>query len=156
LAIRALFLVILPHDHAIAVATPHLGKPLLDQTGTGLVPMLIGGIAVEMLLTFFLTFAVFGFLLDRRANRFGGIAVGVAQAATVLVGYRLTGGCANPARWFGPYVWQFSVEQLRLQGAVYLQDHPVYWFGPVLGAVAAGWLYTTFILPPDQAKEVSP
>ena len=53
-------------------------------------------------------------------------------------------------RWFGPYVWQFSVEQLRIQS--YKYDHPVYWAGPILGAVAAGWLYTAYILPPDQAK----
>jgi glycerol uptake facilitator-like aquaporin len=149
LAILAIF----PNEKAIAFATPHVGNTLLDQTGTNLPLILLAGIAVEALLTFFLTFAIFGLLIDRRTQRFGGVAVGLAQTAIVLVGYRLTGGCANPARWFGPYVWQFSVEQLRIHKEKYLFDHPVYWIGPILGAVAAGMLYTTYILPRDQAKE---
>lgn len=148
LAIRAFF-----PERAIVFATPHVGKLLLDQTGSGVVAILSAGVAVEALLTFFLTFAVFGLLIDRRANRFGGVAVGLAQGLSVLVGYHLTGGSANPARWFGPFVWQLSVEQVQAQPKAYLYDHPVYWAGPVLGAIAAGLLYTTYLLPPDQAKE---
>ena len=139
-------------EQAIAFATPHLGKTLLNLTGTSYAVILCAGLVLEAVLTFLLTFAVFGFLIDRRTNRFGGALVGVAQGAIVLVGYTLTGGSANPARWFGPYVWQFSVEQLRNQPYVYLTDHPVYWAGPILGAVAAGLLYTAYTLPPDQAK----
>ena len=149
LAILAIF----PNEKAIAFATPHIGNMLLEQTGTSLPLILLAGIAVEGLLTFFLTFAIFGLLIDRRTPRFGGFAVGLAQTAIILVGYRLTGGCANPARWFGPYVWQLSVEQLRIHSEKYLYDHPVYWVGPILGAVAAGMLCTTYILPRDQAKE---
>jgi aquaporin Z len=139
-------------EQAIAFATPHLGKTLLNQTGNSYPVILCGGLVVEAVLTFLLTFAVFGFLIDRRTKRFSGALVGVAQGAIVAVGYTLTGGSANPARWFGPYVWQFSVEQLRTQPPLYLRDHPVYWAGPILGAVAAGYLYTKYILPPDQAK----
>jgi glycerol uptake facilitator-like aquaporin len=147
LAIRALF-----PEMDIAYATPHVGKKLLDQTGNAYVVILIGGVMVEALVTFLLTFVIFGSMIDKRTNRFGGILVGVAQAAIVAAFFNVTGGCANPARWFGPYVWQFSVESIRNQ-KIYLTDHPVYWAGPILGAVAAGWLYTKFLLPPDQATE---
>ena len=155
LAIRAIF----PEKEmfiTMPAATPHVGNWLLAQTGNGVAAILLTGIAVEALLTFFLTFAIFGWLIDRRTRWFGGALVGVAQLAVVLVGYNLTGGSANPARWFGPFVWQFSVEQLRTESWAYQYDHPVYWVGPILGAAAAGLLYTTFLLPPDQAKGEAP
>lgn len=152
LAIRPL----LPNENDIAFVTPHVGRTLITLSGDSLALNILAGAAVEALLTFFLTFAIFGLLIDRRTQRFGGVAVGLAQTALVLVGYRLTGGCANPARWFGPFVWQLSAEQLRTQREKYLWDHPVYWIGPIVGAVAAGWLYTTYLLPPEQAKEGSP
>ena len=66
-------------EQAIAFATPHVGKTLLEQTGNSVAVILMGGVAVEAVLTFFLTFAVFGFLIDRRTNRLGGALVGVAQ-----------------------------------------------------------------------------
>ncbi len=152
LAIRPL----LPNENAIAFITPHVGKTLLEHSGDSLAMFLLAGSAIEAVLTFFLTFAVFGLLIDRRTQRFGGVAVGLAQTAVVLVGYHLTGGCANPARWFGPYVWQWSAEQLRNNPGKYLADHPVYWGGTLVGAVAAGLVYTMYILPPEQAKEGSP
>jgi glycerol uptake facilitator-like aquaporin len=152
LAIRPL----LASENDIATITPHVGEALLKHSGDSLALLYLAGGAVEALLTFFLTFAIFGLLIDRRTQRFGGVAVGLAQTAVVLAGYQLTGGCGNPARWFGPYVWQLSVEQLRNNPGKYLYDHPVYWGGTIVGAVAAGLVYTMYILPPEQAKEGGP
>jgi glycerol uptake facilitator-like aquaporin len=146
LALRTLF-----PEHAYFHATPHLQAPLLDAGQVISIKSELLGVLTEALLTFVMTFAVFGLMIDRRAPRFGGVAVGLARAAVVLAGFQLTGAAANPARWFGPYVWQFTVKQLQNQSP-YL-DNPPYWVGPVLGGLAAGMLYTTFILPPDQAKE---
>jgi glycerol uptake facilitator-like aquaporin len=149
LAIRAIF-----PEEVLRLATPHLGDVLRNEDKQLTWVSLLTGSAVEALLTFFLTFAVFGFLIDRRANRFGGVAVGLARCALVLAGYNLTGAAANPVRWFGPALWQLTVEQIRTQWPLW--DHPVYWFGPILGALAAGWVYSTFLLPPDQAKGTVP
>jgi glycerol uptake facilitator-like aquaporin len=147
-ALRAVF-----PEHAYFHATPHLQAALLDGPNITIRSEVLGTVT-EGLLTFVMTFAVFGLLIDRRANRFGGAAVGVARCAVVLAGFQLTGAAANPARWFGPYVWQFTVEQLRTRSSYW--DHPPYWIGPVLGALAAGMLYTSFLLPPEQAKEAAP
>jgi glycerol uptake facilitator-like aquaporin len=138
MAIRAIF-----PEEALRSATPHLGEVLRNENKQLTWISLLTGSAVEALLTFFLTFAVFGFLIDRRTNRFGGVA-----------GYNLTGAAANPARWFGPALWQLTVERIRTEGPLW--DHPAYWFGPILGALAAGWVYTSFLLPPDQAKGTVP
>ena len=40
--------------------------------------------------------------VDARAPRLGGMAIGLAVAADILMGGPLTGAAMNPARWFGP------------------------------------------------------
>jgi glycerol uptake facilitator-like aquaporin len=97
---------------------------------------------------FVVTMAAFATLIDRRAPRLGGLGVGMAQVAVTLFGYHLTGGAANPARWFGPALWQLNVAGLAMEHP--LGDHAVYWVGPILGALAAGVLYVKLILPPEK------
>jgi MIP family channel proteins len=109
---------------------------------------LISGVGIEMLLTALVTVAVFATLLDPRGPRMGGVAVGLAQAAAVLFGFRLTGGAANPARWFGPVVWELTVPGLTHP----LADHAVYWAGPILGALLGGFAYGALILPADRTS----
>jgi len=46
--------------------------------------------------------AVFGTAVDRRAARIGGLAIGIAIVAGIIMGGSLTGAAINPARWFGP------------------------------------------------------
>jgi glycerol uptake facilitator-like aquaporin len=75
----------------------------------------------------------------------------MAQVAVVLFGFHLTGAAANPARWFGPAVWQMSIlANLPANVDRPLGDHVVYWVGPVLGALAAAVLYVLLILPPEK------
>ncbi len=76
--------------------------------------------------------------------------VGLAQTAVVLFGFRLTGGAANPARWFGTVVWEMTLP--RATNA--LADHTVYWVGPILGALLGGFLYVFVMQPPEE--EVRP
>jgi aquaporin Z len=93
-----------------AAVSPTLGTPAL---GTGIDA--VGGIMIETVLTVILLTAVFGTAIDRRAPKIGGIAIGFAVAADVLMGGPLTGAAMNVARWFGPaavtgrwdnwYVW---------------------------------------------------
>ncbi|HXG10958.1 MAG TPA: aquaporin [Gemmataceae bacterium] len=128
------------------LGTPHLFLPVFggQPNEPPRLAMVLSGIGIELVLTFILTFAIFGTVIDPRAPRLGGLGVGLALTACVLVGFDLTGAAANPARWLGPVVWEATV---RSEGAFH--DHAVYWIGPTLGALLAGGLYTALILPPE-------
>jgi MIP family channel proteins len=122
---------------------PHLNLPAygLGENAVPSLDVLLSGIGVELILTFILTFAIFGSILDPRAPRLGGLGAGFALTAAVLMGFTLTGAAVNPARWFGPVVWEATL----VEGA--FNDHAVYWIGPVLGALLAGGIYVLFIAP---------
>jgi MIP family channel proteins len=130
----------------------HLGTPYLKalRTPEGVVTFLalLTGVGLELIFTAVVTIAVFATLIDRRAPRLGGLIVGLAQTAVILFGFHLTGGSANPARWFGPAVWQLSLPNPSETSR--LSDHPVYWVGPTVGALVAGVFYTAVILPPEK------
>lgn len=137
------------HDGVLRSArfgTPHLNLPafggILD--GHPELPMLLRGVGIEIVLTFILTYAIFGTVIDPRGPRLAGLGVGLALAADVLMGYHLTGAATNPARWLGPALWELTIRPDALR------DHVVYWIGPIVGAMLAGGIYTTLILPPDE------
>jgi aquaporin Z len=103
----------------------NIGTPAL---GSGITPVV--GIAVEAVLTALLVLVVIGTAVDPRAPKIGGLAIGLAVAADILVGGPLTGAAMNPARWFGPAV-----------AAGAYADWYVWWIGPVIGAGVAALLY---------------
>ena len=111
---------------------------------------LLAGIALESAFTFLLTLAIFATIFDPRRPRLGGTVVGLALTASVLVGYNLTGAALNPARWFGPAVWQRTLPSLQAQPV--FADHPVYWMGPIVGALLAGIVYSGVIHPPETGE----
>jgi MIP family channel proteins len=127
------------------LGTPYVKASLADSNPLGL-PGLVSGIGVEFFLTCLVTLAIFATLMDSRGPKLGGVLAGLAQTSAILLGFHLTGGAANPARWFGPVVWQLTIPELQSQKP--FADHAVYWIGPVLGALAGGLFYSTFILPP--------
>jgi MIP family channel proteins len=96
------------------------------------------GIAIEALLTFVLVIVVYGTAVDPRAPKIGGLGIGLAVVADVLVGGMLTGAAMNPARAYGPMI----------AGGFY----PSYWYiylaGPVLGGIVAGLVYH-YVLEPQ-------
>ncbi len=96
------------------------------------------GTAIEALLTFVLVMAIYGTAVDTRAPKIGGLGIGLAVLADVLVGGNLTGASMNPARSFGPMIAGGFI--------------PGYWFiyiiGPLIGAVAASLVYTRLIENP--------
>ena len=77
-----------------------------------------------------LLLAVFGTAIDRRAPKIGGLAIGLAVTADVLMGGPLTGAAMNPARWFGPAVASGT-----------FTDWYVWWIGPLVGAAVAALVY---------------
>jgi glycerol uptake facilitator-like aquaporin len=132
----------------------HLGTPHLTSFNpwqdSWQVRQLVSGTAFELFLGCLVTLAAFASLFDRRAPRLGGLIVGLAQSAAVLFGWRFTGGSANPARWFGPAVWEAT-----LPGTVrpsWLVETVIYAGGPILGALLAAVLYVNLILP-DKGTE---
>jgi aquaporin Z len=130
-----------PHLNVLAFGGSEGDNPTLQ--------MRFSGIGIELALTFLLTFAIFGTILDPRAPRIAGLGVGLAMTANVLMGFVLTGAAANPARWLGPMVWELSFNRTAYQA------HEVYWIGPVLGALLAGGLYTTLVLPPAEEEKLT-
>lgn len=103
----------------------NIGTPAL---GAGITPVL--GIGIEVILTALLVLAVIGTAVDPRAPKIGGLAIGLAVAADILVGGPLTGAAMNPARWFGPAV-----------AAGAYADWYVWWIGPLVGAALAALVY---------------
>ena len=96
-------------------------------------------IAIEALLTFVLVFVIFGTAVDPRAPHVGGIAIGLAVLADVLVGGNLTGAAMNPARAYGPMI----------AAGIFPSYWYVYIIGPVIGAVLAALAYHYFIENPN-------
>jgi MIP family channel proteins len=109
----------------VAKGTPDLGQ----GTGFG------AGIMIEMVLTFFLVFVVYGTAVDARAPKIGGLAIGLTIALDILFGGPLTGGSMNPARTFGPAV-----------ASGHWNNHLVYWIGPLAGGALAGLIYGRFLI----------
>jgi glycerol uptake facilitator-like aquaporin len=133
------------------LGAPHINLEVFNGMTVGTT---LKGIGVELVLTFFLGFVLYGLVFDPRVvqwmgktrSRLTALWLGLVVAAVTFVGFPLTGGAANPARWFGPTLAETTVEPLRLLNP--FADHAVYWIGPVAGALIAGWLYTALILPP--------
>ena len=117
--------VVFPID-VVRAATPALGATLSP----------LAGILVEAVLTVILLVAVFGTAVDPRAPKVGGLAIGFAVAADILMGGPLTGAAMNPARWLGP---------AAVSGA---WDNSYVWVvGPLLGAAMAALAYRFLFLP---------
>jgi glycerol uptake facilitator-like aquaporin len=101
----------------------------------------LAGTSVELILTFFLAFAMFGIIGSAGGLR-AGLAPGMVQAAAVLVAFPLTGAALNPIRWFGPVV----CDAMSGAGSNPWNDFLVYLAGPVLGALLGG-LFCSRIYP---------
>lgn len=105
---------------AVMLGTPALNPNITAGTG----------IIVEAILTFFLVFTVFGTAVDGRGPKMGGLFIGLALTMAIVAGGALTGAALNPARAFGPALFS------GMWG-----NHLVYWVGPIIGGVLAGWIY---------------
>jgi aquaporin TIP len=108
-----------------ALSDVHYGVPML---GKGVPPPM--GMVMETILTFLLVFVVFGTAVDRRTPKIGGLFIGLVVMMGVLVGGPVTGAAMNPARHFGPALFNGNL------------DHSsVYWLGALLGGAIAGFVY---------------
>ncbi|HLZ28349.1 MAG TPA: aquaporin [Chloroflexota bacterium] len=124
LALKAIF-------PAAAVTAVKLGVP-----GVGADYGVIAALLAEIIMTFFLMYAVFGVAVDLRGARaIAGLVIGLTITADIFVGGGVSGAAMNPARWFGPAVVQ----------GVY-DNWWIYWVGPIVGAVLAALLWNEVYL----------
>ncbi|MEK7805670.1 MAG: aquaporin, partial [Planctomycetota bacterium] len=89
------------------------------------------GVLMEFIISFLLVFTIYGTLVDKRASAgFAGVAIGLVVLFGAMIGGTISGGAMNPARVFGPALasGQFT-------------HHYVWWLGPILGGIAAGFVY---------------
>jgi MIP family channel proteins len=119
---------------AVNLGTPGLGEGIDVWAGIG----------IEAILTVVLVLVVFGTAIDKRAPKLGGMAIGLAVGADILMGGPLTGAAMNPARWFGPAVASGTYT-----------DWYVWWVGPLLGAIVAAVLYR-YVFASEAEPEVTP
>jgi glycerol uptake facilitator-like aquaporin len=140
------------------LGTPHVNLRMFERGGVT-AKMLLSGIGMELVLSFLLAFALYALFIDPRAERWRAagrqrwacIWIGLLVVALTLVGYLLTGAALNPARWFGTVIWENSIPSLHAQQP--FQDHVVYWFGPITGALIAALLYS-LLLPEAETAPV--
>lgn len=104
------------------------------------VSLLQGGL-IEVILTFFLVFVIWGVAVDSRGPKIiAPLAIGLTLAFAVLVGGPFTGAALNPARWFGP----------ALVGDALDRNWPAWVLGPIVGALIASTLYELLFLGIDE------
>lgn len=111
-----------------------------------------GGMAVELILTFFLVFAIFGLFAGASRSPLAGLPAGALVTAGVLLAFPITGAAFNPARWFGPVFWE--AVDAKGGGASPWSDALVYLAGPILGALLGGGFCFRIYLP--ALREESP
>ena len=122
-----------------AASASFLGTPTLDPSIS-----VAAGISIEATLTLVLVLTVFGTAVDPRAPRLGGMAIGFAVAADILVGGPLTGAAMNPARWFGPAL-----------ASGHWDNWYVWWVGPLIGAIVGAAIYR-YALEGEAGAAVTP
>src|SRR5437660_12305131 len=86
------------------------------------------GLLIEVVLTFFLVWAVWATAVDPRGafKSIAGLGIGLTITMDVFAGGRFTGAAMNPARAFGP----------MLAGDSW-SGWWIYWVGPIVGALVA-------------------
>lgn len=94
-------------------------------------------ILAEALGTFVLMLVIMGIAVDSRApSGFAGLVIGLTVGGVITTTGNIAGASLNPARTFGPYLAD------SLLGGPNLWVHlPIYLVGPIVGAVAAAFLY---------------
>lgn len=94
---------------------------------------------VEILITFVLVFIVLAVATDERApSEAAPLAVGFALFVGVLIGGPISGGAVNPARALGPMIVAGDLSAFWL-----------YIVGPIIGGVAAAFLYDRAVSKTD-------
>jgi MIP family channel proteins len=112
------------------------------------------GLLAEIIGTFLLVWAIMGTAVNEKADAgWAGWVIGATLGFAVMIFAPISGAGFNPARWFGPAIASGTYD-----------DAWIYIVGPVVGAVAAGLVYSWValggerrpvdVLPPSGAPNV--
>jgi len=108
---------------------------------------LLSCLVTEVVLTFIFLFVILG-ATDRRAPAgFAPIAIGMALTLIHLISIPITNTSVNPARSLGPALFAGGA----LIGQVWL-----FWVAPILGALLAGFAYSSLMDEPTVPKATMP
>jgi aquaporin Z len=110
----------------------HLGE---TTVGTGFTQL--SGAAIEAVATFLFLVVILGATSKTGTTPVAGLAIGITLMVIHLALIKATGSSVNPARSLGPALFV---------GGKALGDLWIYIVGPVIGALAAGYLYRAEIL----------
>jgi glycerol uptake facilitator protein len=120
----------------------NLGAPGLSD----IVNSTFAGVVAEGLGVFVLVWAVMAMAVNPRAeSSFAGLIIGLALGVGVLGMGALTGAALNPARAFGPALISGEFGGAGTWLLVYV-------VGPIVGGLAAGFLYTHVVLSEQERR----
>jgi aquaporin Z len=107
---------------------------------------MMAAMVTEVVMTFMFLIVILGATHKRAPVGFAGLAIGLALALIHLISIPVTNTSVNPARSTGPalLVGGWAVQQLWL-----------FWIAPLLGAVAAGFMYRALLEGPVEAPPVT-
>ncbi|HXJ79408.1 MAG TPA: aquaporin Z [Candidatus Methylomirabilis sp.] len=121
------------------------GKPGFDLVASGFAAngygehspgkyALLSCLVTEIVMTFMFLIVILGATHRRAPTGFAGLAIGLALTLIHLISIPVTNTSVNPARSTGPavFVGGWALGQLWL-----------FWVAPIIGALAAGWVYST-------------
>lgn len=93
-------------------------------------------LVTEIVMTFMFLIVILGATHARAPVGFAGLAIGLALTLIHLISIPVTNTSVNPARSTGPalFVGGWALQQLWL-----------FWIAPIVGAIAAGWLYKAIL-----------
>jgi glycerol uptake facilitator protein len=98
-------------------------------------------ILAEAIGTFVLMLVIMGVAVDRRAPPgFAGLIIGLTVAGVITTTGNIGGSSLNPARTFGPYLGD-----TLFGGPILWEFFPLYIVGPVIGALAAAFVYDLLV-----------
>lgn len=89
----------------------------------------------EVVMTFMFLIVILGATDDRAPKEFAPIAIGLALTLIHLVSIPVTNTSVNPARSTGPALFA---------GSEYISQLWLFWIAPILGAIVAGFFYSSF------------
>ena len=119
----ALLLMLIPEQvQAVAMGAPQLAEGL----------PILSGIIIEVVLTFFLVFVIYGTAVDKNGYSVAALFIGFTIAIDILMGGPFTGAAMNPARQFGPALFAGGAAASQIW---------LYWLAPVVGGVLASQTY---------------
>jgi MIP family channel proteins len=105
----------------------------------------MSGLAVEIILTFFLVVVIFMTAVHKKAPKsVYGAAIGGMVFLLHLVGVPLTGASMNPARSFSPAVVSGDAGLWEIQW--------LYWVGPIIGGIIAGVIMNYLYVKPAEKE----